>query len=106
MAKLGMAAVHDAGFMGQPGGSSQQAYAILLSTEELYEGTAQCHLLDWGSSRIHRKVRSTLAAEASSCSRAYDRAAYARVMYYEIECGQTKDWHEACKAIPFALGTD
>ena len=27
-------------------------------------------------------------------------------MYYEIECGQTKDWHEACKAIPFALGTD
>ena len=72
--QLGVAAVHDAGFMGQPNGGSQQGCAILISSTDLYDGVAQAHLVDWGSSKIHRKVKSTLAAEASSCQRAYDRA--------------------------------
>ena len=104
--QLGVAAVHDAGFMGQPNGGSQQGYAILISSTDLYDGVAQAHLVDWGSSKIHRKVKSTLAAEAASCQRAYDRAIFARVMIYEIEHGLQGDWHEMCKRVPFSLGTD
>ena len=104
--QLGLAAVHDASFMGQPREGSQQAYCIMLTTTELYDGRALTHLLDWGSSKIHRKVKSTLAAEAASCSRAYDRAMYARAMYYEMQHGRSRHWTEACKQVPFCLGTD
>ena len=64
------------------------------------------HLVDWGSSKIHRKVKSTLAAEAASCQRAYDRAIFARVMIYEIEHGLQGDWHDMCKQVPISLRTD
>ena len=119
---IGMAAVHDASFMGQPKGGSQQAYALMICPTELYEGRAKTHLIDWGSSKIHRKMRSTLACEASSAARAFDRGAYARVMMYEIEHGLPHKWErdvgdgdfgnlkmnwmDICKTIPFALGTD
>ena len=64
------------------------------------------HLIDWNSGKIHRKVGSTLAAEAHGASRAYDRAMYARAMMYEIESGKISNWAEQCKTIPFCLGTD
>ena len=98
--------MHDAGFMGQPNGGSQQGCAILISSTDLYDGVAQAHLVDWGSSKIHRKVKSTLAAEAAPCQRAYDRAIFARVMIYEIEHGLHGDWHGMCKQVPFSLRTD
>ena len=117
---LGMAAVHDASFMGQPKEGSQSAYCLMLCSTDLYEGKARTHLLDWGSSKIHRKMRSTLACEAASAARAFDRGAYARVMLYEIEngldhkwnkmdpddCDLKADWAQMCRKIPFALGTD
>ena len=101
-----MAAVHDAGFMGQPGEGSQEGYCVMLTSEDLYEGQAITHLLDWGSSKIHRKVRSTLGAEACGATKAYDRAMYARAMLYEIEHGHNNNWTEMCKQVPFCLGTD
>ena len=117
---LGLAAVHDASFMGQPNDGSQSAYCLMLCSTQMYEGRARTHLLDWGSSKIHRKVRSTLAAEAASAARAFDRGAYVRVMLYEIEhgwthkwdkldqddCNMRDDWQKMCRAIPFSLGTD
>ena len=117
---LGMAAVHDASFMGQPNDGSQSAYCLMLCSTKMYEGKAKTHLLDWGSSKIHRKMRSTLACEAASAARAFDRGAYARSMLYEIENGWTHKWQrldpddnhlrlrweDLCKQIPFALGTD
>ena len=117
---LGLAAVHDASFMGQPGEGSQSAYCLVLCSTKLYEGKARTHLLDWGSSKIHRKMRSTLACEAASAARAFDRGAYARVMLHEIENGwrhqwdryaqdpssYRQTWSEMCRQIPFALGTD
>ena len=121
-AKLGFAAVHDASFMGQPKEGSQSAYCLMLCSPRMYEGKALTHLLDWGSSKIHRKMRSTLACEASSAARAFDRGTYVRTMWYEIEHGwkdiwgrnleedagtQVKEeWTNMCKKVPFALGTD
>ena len=105
--ELGIGAIHDASFMSQPGEGSQYAYCIMLGSTDLFEGRATTHLLDWGSSKIHRKVKSTLAAEAASCSRAYDRAMYARAMIYEVEHGSSADpWEETCKKVPFCMGTD
>ena len=84
---LGLAAVHDASFMGQPKEGSQGAYCLMLCSTKLYEGKARTHLLDWNSGKIHRKMRSTLACEAASAAKAFDRGAYARVMLHEIENG-------------------
>ena len=78
----------------------------MLAPVDLFEGKTVTHLLDWNSAKIHRKVRSTLAAEASGGSRAYDRSMYARAMIYEIEVGKNAHWTEMCKKVPFCLGTD
>ena len=65
-------------------------------------------------------MRSTLAAEAASAAKAFDKGAYTRVMLYEIEngykhkwesldqddCDLRNYWSAMCKSIPFALGTD
>ena len=118
--KLGMAAVHDASFMGQPREGSQSAYCLMLCSTQLFEGKARTHLLDWGSSKIHRKMRSTLACEAASAAKAFDKGAFARVMLHEIEngrngkwdqlnqddCDLKTDWTKMCRDIPFCLGTD
>ena len=52
---IGFGAIHDASFMGQPRDGSQQAYALMLAPTQLYEGKTVTHLIDWGSSKIHRK---------------------------------------------------
>ncbi len=103
---LGVAAVHDASFMQQPREGSQSGYAIMLGSISLYDGNAVTHLIDWGCQKVHRKVRSTLAAEAVGAAVAYDRAMFARAMLAEIEHGLDGHWKEACKDIPFCLGTD
>ena len=59
----------------------------MLAPTQLYEGKALTHLIDWGSGKIHRKMRSTLACEASSAAHAFDRGCFGRVMLYEIEYG-------------------
>ena len=85
---------------------SQHGYEIMLGSTDLHDGAAVTHLLDWGSSKIHRKVRSTLAAETAAAARTYDRAIYARAMIAEIENGLQGHWKEEIKTIPFCLGTD
>ena len=82
--------------MQQHDGGSQYGYLVMLAPTDLYDEKTVTHLLDWNSAKIHRKVRSTLAAEASGGSRAYDRAMYARAMIYEIECGKDAHWTKMC----------
>lgn len=45
---LGMAAVHDARFMGQPNEAAQPAHVIRVSTQDIFDGRARTHLLDGG----------------------------------------------------------
>ena len=41
-------------------------------------------LIDWPITKIHRVVRSTLAAEAASASHAHDRATFVCVLIDEV----------------------
>ena len=100
MQKLGLAAIHDASWGGQPDMGSQMGYAIMLGSTQLYDGPTVTHLLEWRSAKIDRKVASTLAAEANSASQAYDRGTYARVLLYELERGRDKHWKECAKKFP------
>lgn len=118
--EIGMTANHVASFMGQPNEASQQAHAILLSTTKIYEGKTATHLIDWGSSKIHRKIRSTLSGEGHSAARAFERACYARTMQYDISQGLPRQcerqitapperksyWEQICQSLPLAFGTD
>ena len=72
---------HDASFGQQTGQGSQQGSVVMIAgnskalTEKI---EAQVCVLDWSSSKIHRIVRSTLAAEAASASTTHDRATLIR----------------------------
>ena len=71
-------------------------------------------MIEWKSSKIDRKVASTLAAEANGASLAYDRSMYVRALCAEIEqglysnltLGSDNTWKTACAKVPFCLGTD
>jgi len=82
--RLGLAAIHDASFGGQPEFGSQAGYIIMLADTALYDEPTVTHLIEWNSSKIHRKVASTLAAEGNAASLAYDRAMWARAICFEI----------------------
>ena len=69
----------------------------------MYDKPEKCHLLDWSSSKVHRKVKSTLAAEAAGASRAFDRAVFLRCMMSEIEHGREHDWNNMVKRIVIYL---
>ena len=103
---MGVSVVHDASFMQQPGEGSQYGYMLLLGSTAMYDKPAKCHLLDWSSSKVSRKVRSTLAAEAASSSRAYDRATFLRYMMSEIEGRRSGSWKDMVQKVPCALATD
>jgi hypothetical protein len=79
--------VQDTNFAQRPGEGSQLGYCVLRSSADLFNGEAMCHFMDWGSGRIHRAVRSTLAAEAASASHAADRATYLRALISEFLYG-------------------
>lgn len=87
----------------------------------MFDGTSQTtHLLDWGSSKHHRSMKSTLACESSSAARAFDRGSFARTMKYDIEQGlkprfetsisdildRRAYWESICHHLPMAFGTD
>lgn len=117
--QMGMAIAHDASFMDQAGESSQQAYAFLLATKIFVDGKAKARLLDWGSSNIHRKMKSTLACDSSSAARAVDRGSFARTMIYDVERDLQHQfeicitdaperrayWERICHPLPMAIGT-
>ena len=51
--KLGLAAVHDASFAGQPDYGSQGGYVIMLGDTALYYELAVTHLIEWHSGKTH-----------------------------------------------------
>ena len=58
---------------------------VLLGSTDFWDKKQVTHLLEWKSTNIHRKVASTLAAEANGASMAYDRSMYVRALCAEIE---------------------
>ena len=104
--KTGVGQVSDASFMGQGEAGSQMGFLLLRAPVALFDGEAQCHLMDWGSGKIHRKVRSTLAAEAASTSHGADRSTYLRALLAEFLYGYKSGWRDLVSKIPAAIATD
>ena len=73
----------------------------------MFDGETKVHLLDWSSTKIHRKVKSTLAAEAAGASRGYDRVTYCRALIAELEFGSRQGhWTKNAAKIPCGIATD
>ena len=95
--------VTDASFAGQPSGGSQLGYATLMAERSILDGSARANLLDWGFGKIHRVVKSALAAEAAAMSFGFDRSIFARAVFSEINAGRCTSWHLMSKDIPLAI---
>ena len=88
MNDLAIVCVSDASFAQQPLCGSQMGYMVLLSTTDMEMGRALATPLEWGSKKISRVVKSTLAAEAAAMSFAFDRALFARAGLEELLVGR------------------
>ena len=95
--------VTDASFAGQPKGSSQMGLAVLMSTGKILEGSDTANMIEWHSKKIHRVVKSTLAAEAAAMSFGFDRTFFAREVFTEIMFGRDRKWKDVPPIIPLAL---
>ena len=84
--------VTDASFAGQPKGSSQMGLAVFMSTGKILEGSGTANMIEWHPKKIHRVVKSTLAAEAAAMSFGFDRAFFAREVFTEIVFGLDRKW--------------
>ena len=103
---FGVLCVHDASYDRQPRGGSQQGYMTLVTDRGLSGRPAI--VLDWVSSRIHRVVKSTLAAESAAAAFAYDRSCFVRVALAEMLYGwySKPDWTGLMFTIPMLSITD
>jgi hypothetical protein len=102
-------AVHDASFAGQTDFGSQQGYLVAVGHRTSLEKPEKghFHLVDWGSSKIHRVVRSTMAAEAASASMAHDRGTLVRYVLCQLGgTDQQLPWQVAMRDVAYAMVTD
>ena len=81
----------------------RSGYAVMLADKEILDGLAAANMLDWGSEKTHRVVKSTLAAEAAAMSFGFDRAIYARAVLAEILNGRLAEWRQMDDSMPLAL---
>ena len=99
--------VHDASFAQQPGGASQQGYMVFVTHKNTVSArSGPVWAVDWGSHKIHRVIRSTLAAEAASASHTYDKLTYIRTIMAEIFYGWNSDWDKLSRRVDAAMVTD
>ena len=110
-ADLLVVAVHDASFAGQPRGASQQGSVTLLmgSSKGLTaKEEVPAHIIDWTSAKVHRVVRSTMAAEAASAAAAHDRAQLTRHTVSWLFAGHDTSQHWSVRAlsVKYALVAD
>ena len=73
----------DSSWANAAGLRSQTGYIVLVTSREALYGREPASIMDWGSNRTNRVVRSTLAAEAAAADKAIDRAVYVSYMFDE-----------------------
>ena len=83
--------------------SSSGTYATLIAERPILDGSARAKLLDWGSKKIHRVVKSTVAAEAAAMSFGFHKSLFARAVYSEINASRSTAWQMTSKDIPLAI---
>eukprot|EP00969_Alexandrium_andersonii_P139919 6189967-Alexandrium_andersonii.AAC.1 len=74
---MAVLSTHDASFGQQQKHGSLQGYIVLLGSAD-FDQNKPVFPIDWGSSKVRRVVRSTLAAEAAAAELCYDQATYVR----------------------------
>ena len=94
-----------------PGHKSQKGYWSGISTPQIMKDRTSVHdvhFVRWTSSKIQRVVRSTLSAEAYSCSEALDALSRLRATVLEILHGDLdmKQYKEHLHRIPGVTVTD
>ena len=109
--KVAVLAVHDASFANVEGHRSQKGHWIAVTNKEMLEDKTQLHaihMLQWHSGKIQRVVRSTLSAEAYSCSEAMDSLNFLRGTLCEILEPQVvvKEYANKLHSIPGVCVTD
>ncbi len=72
----------------------------------IQEKRGQAWPIDWGSHKIHRIIRSTLASEASSASNTFDRLSYIRTIVAEMIYGWKSDWNSLSRKVAATMVTD
>ena len=103
----GLATVTDSSWAGQRDLASQQGYSLLLSSTKIYEGPQKAHMLDWSSTKVKRKIRSTFGVETNAADYGVDRATLAQAIIAEIQTGPLgREWESKTRMIPLALATD
>ena len=90
---------------------SQRGFFLMMCDKGMlddHNNLHQCHVVAWSSGRIHRVVRSTLSAEAYSCSEALDALFWLRAVVAEVTDDNfvAHDYVEAAQRVPAALVTD
>ena len=63
-------------------------------------------LIDWGSVRLKRVVKSTLAAEAAAMSHSYDKAVYLRSLLSQVLYGRDGTWEKRIHTVPQSTSSD
>lgn len=99
----------DASFGGQPKSGSQSGFVLGISTSDILNpdvAKTPVALIDWGSHRIKRVVRSTLAAEAAAMAAAYDRALWLRSLLGEVLHGRQQRWEDQAASVAQITATD
>ncbi len=98
---------NDASFDRHPRGGSQQGYIIVIGGKELaIKDEFYASPVAWSSTRIHRVVRSTLAAEAAALATGYDTAVYIRAILCFLLADWSGDWMADVAQIPQVTWTD
>lgn len=104
-------AVHDASFANTDGHKSQRGYWLCIGSGEMksnHQDLHRMHVLQWHSGKIQRVVRSTLSAEAYSCSEALDAMNFLRGTLCELLDPQmsSREYSSKLHAIPGVCVTD
>ena len=102
-----MGLYNDASFDRQPRGGSQQGYIVIIGDKSLaIRPEFYASPVAWSSTRIHRVVRSTLAAEAAALATGYDTAVYIRAILCFLLGSWTGEWMTDVAQIPQVTWTD
>jgi hypothetical protein len=67
-----------------PGGSSQAGLMVMLAEPGIEKGTARVNLVEWASTKIKRIVRSSMGAEVSAATTAFEHGDFTRAALAEM----------------------
>ena len=76
--------ISDANYAGQPTGGSQGGVLVALANPAIQEGEAPLIFLEGHSSKLHRVVRCSMAAELSVAATAFEHGDYVRTVFAEM----------------------